>query len=249
MFGSQTKTGAIGAGSPAFATTHWSVVLRAGHDPGTEGARALETLCWGYWYPLYAYIRRLGHSSHDAQDLTQSFFAYLLEKQLLAKAAPGAGHFRSFLLGSLRNFMANEWRRQQSQKRGGGAILLSFDADTAEERYAAEPSETQTPQSLYEQAWAVAVLDQAIASLETEFQAAGKRALFDALHVLLQGERGDQTYAEIGQGLGMSEGAVKVAVHRLRQRYRELLRAAVAHTVADPIEIEDELKHLLQALS
>ena len=170
MFTSETKTGAIGAGSPAFATTHWSVVLQAGHDQGTQGSRALETLCQDYWYPLYAYIRRLGHSSHDAQDLTQCFFAYLLEKQLLAKAAPEAGRFRSFLLGSLRNFMANEWRRQQSQKRGGGTILLSFDAGTAEERYAAEPSETQTPQSLYEQAWAVAVLDQAMASLETEFQ-------------------------------------------------------------------------------
>jgi RNA polymerase sigma-70 factor (ECF subfamily) len=237
-----------GAGQAIFATTHWSVVLRAGHESGIEGDNALEALCRGYWYPLYAYIRRLGHSPHDAQDLTQSFFAYLLEKRLLTKADPESGRFRSFLLGSLKNFMANEWRRQSAQKRGASQTI-SFDAQDAEQRYAGEPADQMNPQTLYEQAWAVAVLEQAATSLETEYRAGGKYGLFDQLAPFLQGERSELTYAGIGAGLGISEGAVKVAVHRLRQRYRELLRAAVANTVADPLEVDGELRHLLHILS
>ena len=244
---SQIRSESNNAG--AFVTTHWSVVLRAGADTGAAGAQALETLCRAYWYPLYAYVRRLGHAPSDAQDLTQSFFAYLLEKRLVAKADPEIGHFRSFLLGALKNFLANEWRRQQAAKRGGNEAIISFDAHTAEERYALEPATSDNPQKLFEQAWAVAVLDQAIHLLQAEHAAAGKAQHFAELHVFLQGERGQRSYAEVGSRLAMSEGAVKVAVHRLRQRYRELLRSAVAHTIGDPLEVDAELRHLLHVLS
>ena len=249
MPGPQTKTGAIGAGSPAFATTRWSVVLRAGQTAdGDESAQALETLCRSCWYPLYAYIRRLGHPPHDAQDLTQSFFAYLLEKRLLAKADRESGRFRSFLLGSLKNFMANEWRRQSAQKRSAGQTI-SIDAQDAEARYAVEPATVENPQTVYEQTWAIALLDQAVELLEAEYAKAGKQPMFDLLAPGLQGETMTSTYAELGAQLGMSEGAVKVAMHRLRQRYRELLRAVVAHTVAEPLEVDGELRHLLRVLS
>jgi len=241
------KSNAFG-GAAIFATTHWSVVLKAGDAPGDESTRALDALCRGYWYPLYAYIRRLGHSPHDGQDLTQSFFAYLLEKRLLAKADPESGRFRSFLLGSLKNFMANEWRRQSAQKRGAGQTI-SFDTQDAEERYAVEPADESNPQSLYEQAWAVAVLEQAAALLEAEYARAGKQAMFDRLAPCLQGDRQDLTYTQLGAQLNMTEGAMKVAAHRLRQRYREVLRAAVANTVADPLEVDGELRYLMRALS
>lgn len=237
------ETGAAGV----FATTHWSVVLKAGASREDQDAKALNALCQSYWYPLYAYIRRLGHPPHDAQDLTQSFFAYLLEKELLAKADPEAGRFRSFLLGSLKRFMANEWRRSQAQKRGAG-LAFSIDAQDAEERYAIEPATTANPQSLYEQAWALAVMDQAFSLLEAEHRDAGKSALFDELNPFLQGDRMASSYSDIAKRLSMSEGAIKVAVHRLRQRYRELLRASVAHTVADPLEIDRELRHLVTVL-
>ncbi len=246
--GLNTNESETGGRPTAFATTHWSVVLKAGDGQSSDSAKALESLCRDYWYPLYAYIRRLGRSPHDAQDLTQSFFGYLLEKGLLSKAVPQGGHFRSFLLGCLNNFMANEWRRQHSAKRGGGQPLIPLDAQTAEGRYAREPVDAADPQALYEQAWAVAVIDQSIARLEAEYATAGKAAIFDKLCVFLQGERGARTYVEIGAGLGMSEGAVKVAVYRLRQRYRELLRAAVANTVAEPMEVDAELRHLLRVL-
>lgn len=248
MAGNPFDSGARGGQAAVFATTHWSVVLKAGDTPGDGHTRALDALCQAYWYPLYAYVRRLGQSPHNAQDLTQSFFAYLLENRLLAKANPDLGRFRSFLLGSLKNFMANEWRRQSAQKRDA-AQTISFDAQDAEERYAIEPVEEATPQSLYEQAWAVAVLDQAMTLLETEYATAGKQTLFEHLAACLQGDRQDSTYAELGAKLAMSEGAVKVAVHRLRQRYRELLRASVANTVADPLEVDGELRHLMDVLS
>jgi RNA polymerase sigma factor (sigma-70 family) len=248
MAGNPFDSDARGGAAAVFATTHWSVVLQAGDSRRDEHSRALDALCRSYWYPLYAYIRRLGRSPHDAQDLTQSFFAYLLEKRLITKADPESGRFRSFLLGSLKNFMANEWRRQSAAKRGA-VQTVSFDAQDAEERYAVEPVDESNPQSLYEQAWAVAVLDQAMSLLEAEYAAAGKQALFEQLAACLQGDRQDSTYSGIGAKLSMSEGAVKVAVHRLRQRYRELLRASVANTVADPLEVDGELRHLMQVLS
>jgi RNA polymerase sigma factor (sigma-70 family) len=236
------------ARNAVFATTHWSVVLKAGEVPGDESDRALDSLCRGYWYPLYAYIRRLGHSPHDAQDLTQSYFAYLLEKRLLTKADPESGRFRSFLLGSLKHFMANEWRKQHAQKRDARQTI-SFDAADAETRYAIEPVDESNPQRIFEQAWAVAVLDQAMSLLENEYITAGKQTLFTQLIPCLQGDRLDATYAELGSRLGLSEGAVKVSVHRLRQRYRELLRACVANTVANPLDIDGELQHLMAVLS
>ncbi len=248
MPGKPLDSGSRGGNAVIFATTHWSVVLKAGEGQGDEDARALEALCGAYWYPLYAFIRRLGHSPQDSQDLTQSFFAYLLEKRLLTKADPESGRFRSFLLGSLKRFMANEWRRQSAQKRGA-AQTISFDAQSAEERYVVEPMDESNPQSLYEQAWAVAVLDQAFSLLKSEYSATGKQALFSELAPCLQGSREALGYAELGTRLDMSEGAVKVAVHRLRQRYREVLRASVAHTVADPLEIDGELRHLVAVLA
>ena len=232
-----------------FATTHWSVVLQAGLESSVERSQALESLCGAYWYPLYAYIRRLGHPPHDAQDLTQAFFAYVLEKELIAKANPTTGHFRSFLLASLKRFMANEYRRQQAEKRGGNAQTISFDAESAESRYTEGLAGTEHPQAIYERAWAVAILDQAMKSLESEYAIARKELIFKELHVFLQGDRSGSTYARIATGLAMTEGAVKVAVHRLRQRYRELLRAAVANTVADPLDVDEELKELLLILS
>lgn len=247
MPGNSPDSDAGNAPRAIFATTHWSVVLKAGDVPGDDSNRALDTLCRAYWYPLYAYIRRLGHAPHDAQDLTQSYFAYVLEKRLLSRADPHAGRFRSFLLGSLKNFMANEWRRQTAQKRDASRTI-SFDAVDAEERYAIEPVDEANPQTLYEQAWAVAVLDQAMNLLESEYAAAGKQGLFSKLVPSLQGDRLDMSYAELGRDLLMSEGAVKVAVHRLRQRYREMLRACVADTVADPLDVDGELQHLVNVL-
>lgn len=232
----------------AFATTHWSLVLKAGASPGETGRDALEVLCRDYWYPLYAFIRRLGHSPHDAQDLTQSFFAYLLEQQLLSKADPDSGRFRSFLLGALKRFMANEWRRQNAAKRGARQTV-SFDATEAEGRYAIDPVDESNPHAVYEKSWAVAVLAQAVNLLEAEYANAGKGHLFTHLMPSLQGDRLDTPYAELGARLAMTEGAVKVAVHRLRQRYREILRACVAHTVADPGEVDGELRHLMTVLS
>ncbi len=212
-----------GAPAAIFATTRWSVVLQAGVDAGGATQRALEQLCSAYWYPIYAYVRRLGQSPHDAQDLTQSFFAYLLEKRLLAKAQPESGRFRSFLLGSLKNFMANEWRRQNALKRGAGQTI-SIDPQDAEDRYAVEQAEAANPQMLYDRAWAVAVLDGAIGLVEAEYADAGKKVLFETLLPSLQGDR-------------------------LRGRYREMLRAAVANTVADPLEVDGELRYLMQVLS
>ena len=237
------------SGSAAvFATTHWSVVLQAGDSRGDQQTRALDSLCNAYWYPLYAYVRRLGHSPEDAQDFTQSFFAYVLDKRLLTKANRETGRFRSFLLGSLKNFMANEWRRQNAQKRSV-AHTISFDAQDAEARYAIEPIDDNNPQSLYERTWAVQVLDQTLSLLEAESAANGKQTLFETLAPCLQGDRHAGSYVEIGARLGMTEGGVKVAVHRLRQRYRELLRASVANTVANPLEVDTELRHLLNVLS
>jgi RNA polymerase sigma-70 factor (ECF subfamily) len=232
-----------------FATTHWSVVLSAG-DPATENASiALESLCRSYWYPLYAYVRRAGHSPHDAEDLTQAFFARFLEKEWVTGADRTRGRFRSFLLASLKHFLANEWDKARALKRGGHLTFVPLDQATAETRYRSEPSDTVTPDREYDRRWTLTLLDTVLARLQQEYAQEGKAGLFDTLKGTLSGERSGLPYAVLGQRLQMSEGAVKVAVHRLRQRYRRILRAEIANTVATPDEVEEELQHLFATLS
>jgi RNA polymerase sigma-70 factor (ECF subfamily) len=230
----------------AFATTRWSVILSAGHETPAAHA-ALSTLCRAYWYPLYAFVRRQGNSPEDAQDLTQEFFVRLIAKGWLDAVARERGRFRSFLLAAMKHFLANEWDKAQAQKRGGGAECFSIDETTAEGRYVHEPADIASPENLFEQRWASALLDQVLARLREEMTAAGKAAQFDVLKGCLAGEK--PQHAALAAQLGMGEGAVKVAVHRLRDRYRALIRAEIAQTVADPSEIDDELRHLFAALS
>jgi RNA polymerase sigma-70 factor (ECF subfamily) len=232
-----------------FVTTHWSVVLVAGRSDSTRARNALARLCQTYWYPLYAYVRRRGHSPHDAQDLTQEFFARLLERHTLAVADPNRGRFRSFLLSALNHFLANEWEKVRAQKRGGGRPLLSLDLARAEERYDLEPADTASPDKLFDKHWASALLEEVLNQLEAEFQQAGKAEVFAALKQSLTGTRESQPYAVLATRLGMNEAAVKVAVHRLRKRYRELLRVEITNVVADPGQADDELRHLFAALA
>jgi RNA polymerase sigma-70 factor (ECF subfamily) len=233
---------------PVFATTHWSVVLTAGRTDTTRAQDALAKLCSTYWYPLYAYVRRRGYSAHDAQDLTQAFFAQLLERQSLASADPNRGRFRSFMLGVMNHFLANEWTRAQAQKRGGGAKLLPLQFDTAETRYGHEPADNTTPEQSYERRWAMSLLEEVLRRLATEYKQDGRAELFAELNPCLVGERATQPYAELATRLGVNEGTVKSAVHRMRQRYRQLLREEIAHTVAVPGEVDAELHHLFTVL-
>ena len=234
---------------PLFVTTHWSVVLAAGRSDTTRAHDALAHLCKSYWYPLYAYARRRGCSPHDAQDLTQDFFARLLAGKWVAEADRQRGRFRSFLLTAMKHFMANEWHKAQAQKRGGGQPILSLDDDTAEHRYRLEPAETATPESLFERGWALTLLEGVLARLEEEYRVDGKQAWMEAMRPALTTDRGDLDYADLAHKLGMTETAARVAVHRLRQRYRQLIRAEVASTVASPEEVEAEMHYLFQALT
>ena len=230
-----------------FAATRWSVVLAAKDKSSPDSAAALEALCRTYWYPLYASVRRQGQSSHDAQDLTQGFFARLLEKDYLRAAAREKGRFRTFLRVALKRFMANEWDRARSLKRGGGTFSISLDTSTGEERYRSELSDTLSPDRIYEQRWAMTLLEQAMARLRAEYS--GREAEFEQMKGALTADRGAIAYGEIATALGMSEGAARVAVHRLRKRFRELFRAAVADTVSGPEEVEDELRYLAGVLA
>src|SRR6266446_910871 len=233
----------------SFATTHWSVVLLAGQADSLHATEALEKLCRTYWYPLYVYVRRQGNSPEDAQDLTQDFLSRLLEKNYLAKADRDRGKFRTFLLGSLKNFLVNEWKRAGRLKRGGDLTFLPFDANAAEERYAGEPIDETNPANDFERQWAVTLIEQVFTTLRQEYASADKAQLFEALKIFIWGDKALVSYAEIGHQLNLAEGTVKVAVHRLRQRFRELLRAEVAHTVARPEDIDGELRHLIAVLS
>lgn len=235
-----------------FVTTRWSVVLAAAEKGGgaADAGGALAELCRAYWFPLYAFIRRRGYSPHDAEDLTQAFFARFLEKNGLASVNPEKGRFRAFLLASLKHFLANEWDRSQTQKRGGGDPVLALDALTAEDRYRLEPADALSPERLYERQWALTLLAQVLGRLEAEHAAAGKGALFADMKGFLTGEGSPDSYSTIGGRHGLSEGAFKVTVHRLRKRYRELLREEIARTVADPddpAETADELRRLFAA--
>lgn len=231
-----------------FLTTHWSVVLAAGKDDTTRAAAALARLCQTYWYPLYAFVRRRGYSAHDAQDLTQEFFARLLEGQAIAKADPNRGRFRSFLLSAMNHFLMHEWEKARAQKRGGAKQLISLDLATAEDRFALEPADNATPDRNFEKAWALTLLEEVLNQLETEHRQSGKAVLFAALKHTLTGTREAQPYAFLAEQLGMNEGAVKAAVHRLRKRYRELLKAEITNTLADPSQAEEELNALFAAL-
>jgi RNA polymerase sigma-70 factor (ECF subfamily) len=229
-------------------TTHWSVVLAARGDSATVAREALETLCRSYWYPLYAYARRMGQAPHDAEDLTQEFFARLLEKDWLLAAAPEKGRFRTFLLVALKRFMAKEWQRAGAQKRGGGRQHLSLDTTDAEQRYAGEPTEPWTAEDIYERRWAMTLLQQALEQLRAEFAEGGKEAEFECLKHWLSADRGGIPYAELAAELGHSEGAARVAVHRLRKRFRQLFREVIAATVAEGESVEEELRHLVAVL-
>jgi len=235
-------------GQDSFTTTHWSVVLEAGQSASPGAQEALEKLCRTYWYPLYAFVRRQGRGPDDAQDLTQAFFERLLQKDYLGLADPARGRFRSFLLTSMKAFLAEAHRHATRLKRGGGQTILPWDDLTAEQRYLAEPKDERTAEALYEERWAVTLLETALTRLQAELASAGKDRLFSELKDQLWGGEGASSYAELSQRLNLSEGALKVTVHRLRQRFRELLREGVAHTVADPAEIDEELRHLVDVV-
>ena len=230
-------------------TTHWSVVLSARRKDSPQSAAALETLCRTYWYPLYAYVRRQVHSPPDAQDLTQEFFARLLQKDYLKAAAREKGRFRTFLIVALKRFLANEWDRVRAQKRGGGRPLLSLDTELAEQRYRIEPAESATAERVFERRWALTLLDQTMKRLRGEFAATGRAREFDRLKACLTAERGEISYAEIAAELGQSEGTARVAVHRLRKRFREVFREEIAHTVSSAEEIEEEVRYLMGVLA
>jgi RNA polymerase sigma-70 factor (ECF subfamily) len=231
-----------------FATTHWTMVLSAGRRPSPQSQAALSNLCQTYWYPLFAYARRRGHDADAAADAIQAFFANLLEKQGLAVADPARGRFRTFLLTSLQNFLANQRRRQRAQKRGGAAVTLSIDRDDAESRYRLEPADRDTPERLFERRWALTVLDRAMGRLRAEYARAGKAELFERLAACVGASSDDISYRDVATSLGLTEGAVKTAVHRLRRRLRERLRDEIAQTVASPQEIDEELRELIAAL-
>jgi RNA polymerase sigma-70 factor (ECF subfamily) len=235
-------------GRAVFATTHWSVVVEAGQSDSPKASQAMAQLCQIYWYPLYAYVRRKGYQAPDAQDLTQEFFARLLARNYVTGADRSRGKFRSYLLGALEHFLAKEWRRTHAEKRGGGRAAFSLDEMDAENRYLLEPTHELTPAKIFDRRWATILLDEAMARLSKECQADQKGNLFEAVKPLLSGDSAGASYAEIARSLNMTEGALKVAVHRLRQRYGDLVRAEIAQTVADPKEVDQELHYLLAAL-
>lgn len=234
------------SGRRRFSTTQWSLVMAA--RPGEPSARrALEELCRAYWYPLYAFVRYRGYSAEDAQDLTQTFFARVLEKGGFGSVEPGRGRFRSYLLGAMKHFLANEWHRSQARKRGGAVQLIEWDGLSPEARYAATPRHSETPEHLFDREWALATVDGALQVLREEMVKEGKEKQFEALKGTLTGEEG-ATRGETAARLGMTEGALKVAVHRLRRRYRDLLEAAIAETVATPEERDEEMRYLVEVL-
>lgn len=239
----------VPGGARRFATTHWSIVLAAGRRDSPDSRQALATLCETYWYPLYAYVRRRGYRAEEAPDLTQEFITQLLEKESLAVANQERGKFRSFLLASMNHFLANERRRAKALKRGGGRFAVSLDFESAESRYGLEPAHDWTPERIYERRWALTLLEKALGKLGREFAGRGKRRLFERLKAFLVGEKSTVPYQEMAAKLGMTEGALKTAVHRLRRRCRELVREEIAQTVAEPDEVDEELRDLFTAVS
>jgi RNA polymerase sigma-70 factor (ECF subfamily) len=236
-------------GSRRFATTHWSLVLTAGGPRTAASSEALGTLCQTYWYPLYAYARRFGNGVEESEDLVQAFFVRLLEKEALQHADPERGRFRSFLLASLKHFMVNEYNRARAAKRGGGQPMVAIDVSGGEGRYALDPHDEANPEKLFERQWALTVLNRVQARLRSVSMRSGKAQLFEQLKDFVTGEETDIPYREAGQSLGMSEGAVRVAIHRLRRRFRDLLREEIEQIVADPSEVDDEIRFMLVTLA
>jgi RNA polymerase sigma-70 factor (ECF subfamily) len=232
-----------------FATTHWTVVLAAGqrHTPSADAA--LEELCRTYWFPLYAYVRRRGHAKADAEDLVQAFFARLLTKNFLANLASERGKFRAFLLAALKHFLANEWDKAQAQKRGGGAAHLSLDWQTADTKFQVAATQEPSPDQAFDREWALALLAKVIERLQAECAADGKAKLFEQLKHFLMAGGGDEAQSAVAKALGMEEGAVRVAIHRLRKRYRALLRDEIANTLADAASVDEELRALFGAFA
>jgi len=231
-----------------FTITRWSLILRASRPGSPEAAEALEILCRTYWYPVYAYVRSRKYGPEDAQDLVQEFFAQLLEKNWLAGIEPEAGRFRCFLLTAVKHFLLNEYDRRTALIRGGGQLVLSIDEQLAEGRYTQEPVTNETPEKIFDRRWALTVLDQALANLRSELIDAGKGKEFGLLGQFLSREAEPGDYGHIARQLGLSGSAVAVAVHRLRQRYREVLRECVANTMSEPLHVDEELRQLIAAL-
>jgi RNA polymerase sigma-70 factor (ECF subfamily) len=234
------------AGASDFPTTRWTLVTAAADPRRKEARSALVSLCENYWYPLYAYVRRRGYPADQAQDLTQEFFVRILEGRYLDRADPEKGRFRAFILTSLKFFLADEADRSRAHKRGGGAIL-SLEFSSGEERYQREPSHDETPERIFERRWALSMIDRVVAKLRDEFVQHGRPENFERLKVFLLGQS-DAPYADLARDLNTSEGALKVAIHRLRKRYRDLFRQEIADTVSDPAEVESELRHLATVL-
>ena len=228
-----------------FATTRWSLVVAAGRRSSPDADVALETLCGAYWFPLYAYVRSRGHNANDARDLTQEFFARLLEKDFLQSADPERGRFRSFLLTILKRFLSKQHEKQQALKRGGDRKRLSIDFDSGEQRIQIEPATTATPESIFERQWALTLLQRVLDNLESDYRESGRGELFDSCRVYLTGSAG----APPAESFGMTEGALKVAVHRMRKQYREQLKKEVAQTVSSDDEVEDEIRSLMTAVA
>ena len=231
-----------------FDTTNWSVVLKAGGDRSSAAREALGTLCSAYWYPVYAMVRRYGHDATDAEDMTQAYFTRFLEKGWVKEVRPEHGRFRSFLLVSVRNFLHNERDRERAVKRGGGTRTVSLDGAAADHRYALEPVESATPETLFERAWAEEVLARALERLRDETAETEEAERFDQLKGHLTGDEPAETYAELAEAWGVGESAVRVALHRMRKRLGRLLREEIAATVADPADVGEELRHLLSTV-
>jgi RNA polymerase sigma-70 factor (ECF subfamily) len=244
-----TDSPSTSAPGDIFATTHWTVVLAAGkrHTPQSDGA--LEELCRTYWFPLYAYVRRRGYSKEDAEDLVQAFFARFLEKNYLAGLSAERGRFRAFLLAALKHFLANEWDKSQAQKRGGGAAHLSLDWQTADTKFQVAATNEPSPDKAFDREWALALLAKVIERLQQECAADGKAKLFEQLKIFLTAGKGALSHADAAKKLGMDEPAVRVAVHRLRKRYRQLLRDEISQTLADESQVDEEMRALFGAFT
>jgi len=244
----EQRLAAMQGGPGDFRSTHWSVVLRAGQSDSGVAQAALEDLCRGYWYPIYSYVRRRGFSPEDAEDLTQEFFSRLLANRGLASVDPAKGRFRSFLLASLKNLLANEWNRARAQKRGGGATLFSLDEKTAEDRYCLEPPDNSTPETIFERRWAETLLERVLLRVRAEWNQRDKQQRFDTLKAFLTDRRGEVPFAEVAARLNTTVPALRSVVHKLREHYRRVFLHEIAQTVDDPGEVEDEVRRLFAAL-